>query len=82
MLTLMIAICKPFRLELCELVVLKDTMNQANLPLHLRVKLHFQRVCLQYSYTTIHMGLMQNYFFNTRNYNSLGGAIDIGAIFY
>jgi hypothetical protein len=59
MLTLMIAICKPFRLEwiMWIMVVLKDTMNQANLPLHLLVRnCTFTGYAYNIPYTTIHRG--------------------------
>jgi hypothetical protein len=60
---------------------LKDTMNQANLPLHLlEVKLHFQQGMPINSYTTIHIGANAKLISSLENYNSLGGAIDIGAI--
>jgi hypothetical protein len=65
------------------MVVLKDTMNQANLPLHLlEVKLHFLGYAYNIPYTTIHIGANAKLISSTlENYNSLGGAIDIGAIF-
>jgi hypothetical protein len=63
------------------MVVLKDTMNQANLPLHLlEVKLHFG-YAYNIPYTTIHIGANAKLISSTlENYNSLGG-VD-GAIFY
>jgi hypothetical protein len=64
------------------MVVLKDTMNQANLPLHLLEVKFSAGYAYNIPYTTIHIGANAKLISSTlENYNSLGGAIDIGAIF-
>jgi hypothetical protein len=61
---------------------LKDTMNQANLPLHLlEVKLHFQQGMPTIFLILLFIANAKLISSTLENYNSLGGAIDIGAIF-